>query len=747
MATGNDERMNGQAPYRGASPWAFAVKHQFGKADRKTIARVPLKDMTLELQQGAQSLWIVAAWPSGGALAIRTSFSPEEGLEVEHCDTEEQSVECHCDSPCGKYRVTLEIAEPDIPLMHFVVRISPAGQLSIPFWPSDTYPIDKSGDPFATKGTVHAAQRGPAMGFIYASLTQPESGSFLYFQNLTSLNPLCEQTEAVPENRVGGSWPEIGYTPPIAERKPLEPGREIVLSDGYVRFSPEVPDDTARLAELFFDMLADIYLQIPRPDADYQDWLSMAEATVRDLDTEACTCTVDGLRYLNAYVGTGDRRPESMVQLAVMLPLLEYQDWLGEQIPLAAELAKTLPSFFDDDIGCIMRYPKKMGSVDGSEADEKGAHEIDSWYLYHPLVNLARLAQREDEQARDLLMRSIDYGVKAAHHFGYRWPVLFNAETFDVMREAPTRELGETDVAGLYAYLMLQVREITGDERYLEEAKRAAEVLRGLDFDVGYQFNNTAWGANALAKLWKITGEDRYVHLSSMCLASIFQNVFIWDCDYGYAKHYVTFMGATPLREGAYIAAYEEMEILAAFHEYLMLVDANISPSIHMLVAEYCKYATNGKICAFPAELPEEIIAENPKNGYIDRYLAIPLEDIYQGWDKPGQVGQEVYGAGVAPAIVSRCYKRLEGVPFMAYCQYPVFEVDADALASRCSFTARGDPRGAFRMRLVPAYERELDDVVVRLSDGGSTVEGCLTDQGHREYEIPGGSRVEISWR
>jgi hypothetical protein len=46
--------------------------------------------------------------------------------------------------------------------------------------------------------------------------------------------------------------------------------------------------------------------------------------------------------------------------------------------------------------------------------DDKNADAVDSWYLYHPLMNLARLALNGDERARDLFLRSIDFGIKAA---------------------------------------------------------------------------------------------------------------------------------------------------------------------------------------------------------------------------------------------------------------------------------------------------------------------------------------------
>jgi len=75
--------------------------------------------MDLELQQGSQSLWIVAKWPSGCGIVIRTSFSPEEGLELDSCKHHERSVECAITSPAGKYNMLLEVPDPEKQIIHF----------------------------------------------------------------------------------------------------------------------------------------------------------------------------------------------------------------------------------------------------------------------------------------------------------------------------------------------------------------------------------------------------------------------------------------------------------------------------------------------------------------------------------------------------------------------------------------------------------------------------------------------------
>lgn len=45
-----------------------------------------------------------------------------------------------------------------------------------------------------------------------------------------------------------------------------------------------------------------------------------------------------------------------MVQLAMLVPLWEYQQWHGKQLPLVDKLRQSLPSFYDDDYRTIMRW-------------------------------------------------------------------------------------------------------------------------------------------------------------------------------------------------------------------------------------------------------------------------------------------------------------------------------------------------------------------------------------------------------
>ena len=119
------------------------------------------------------------------------------------------------------------------------------------------------------------------------------------------------------------------------------------------------------------------------------------------------------------------------------------------------------------------------------------------------------------------------------------------------------------------------------------------------------------------------------------------------------------------------MAPYEELEALAKFYEYLKMGGASLRPSVRRLIAEYCKFALDRGWHYYPAALPPGAIALKQRNGRIERNLAIPLEDLQDGFEQSGQVGQEVYGAGLALVCATRYYIQLPVADVQVFCEYP----------------------------------------------------------------------------
>ena len=380
------------------------------------------------------------------------------------------------------------------------------------------------------------------------------------------------------------------------------------------------------------------------------------------------------------------------------------------------------------------------------EEEQKVPKVMDSWYLHHPLLNLSRLALKGDEVASQLFLDSLGFAMKVAQHFNYQWPVFYKMDTLEVVKaETAEGKGGEKDVAGIYAHVMLQAWELTNEKRYLNEAENAAKTLEGYGFEVFYQANNTTFSAGALLRLYKITKNELYLNLSYTCLAGVFRNVQLWDCNYGYGKNFPKFFSLYPLNDAPYTAVYEEQEVFCALHDYLEHAEeVEILPSVKLLIAEYIRYLVDRAIYYYPTMLPAEMLAEKPKVGELDPNLWIALEDLQDGWLKSGTVGQEVYGAGNAFGILPRHYMQVPGEEFMVYVDYPTSGFNAQK-GKPIVFNVLGDSRIGCRMMLIKTGKQKLPEVTITVNGDKKPLKGKKVAEGNMEYEISGDSTIRIS--
>jgi hypothetical protein len=134
--------------------------------------------------------------------------------------------------------------------------------------------------------------------------------------------------------------------------------------------------------------------------------------------------------------------------------------------------------------------------------------------------------------------------------------------------------------------------------------------------------------------------------------------------------------------------------------------------------------------------------------GEMDPQLWIALEDIHDGWEQSGCVGQEVYGAGVAFGIIPRHYHHVPGESFIIYIDYPSngFAVKKNA---KISFNVKGDEKLTCRMLIINKGNHALPSFTVstRLDKEKELVDGIATKEGDIEYIIKGNRQIHISWK
>jgi hypothetical protein len=739
-----DDRLQSGGPnLRGVSGHVLALRDELRRG-LKPLGRYEVGDYAVEVGQGRDSIWAVVRRPGRGGLAIRAAFAPGGFTRVRKVKRQPgEALRLEAESVIGRHRLAFTGSGDDLHRLRVRKWLTPAHPLLVPFVPRDLYPLDTDDDPLGAIGRVEAAQRGPNTGLIYLALDEPAFGHVLYLQDLTALAGYFRATGTLPLGAVGGEGPELGYllpTPPQSGTPPTNPlaaGEELALSDAVVVLRDSAAATEAERARQFLQMLGVAYTALQLPPVEYRDWAERAARTLKDLErAPEATCRTLGHRYVRPY--TDAEYPDSMVQMATVAGLHEYERWLGEPVPLKTELAGGMEKFFDPELKTLRRYLPDVG-------DDKDADAVEAWYLYHPLRNLAQLALDGEDWARDLFLRSVEFGVRAAHHFDYNWPIQYNVRDFGVITAKRGDEVhGQTDVGGFYAYVMLLAFELTGEDRFLGEARKAIDAAAGVRFELEYQANLTAWGAAACMRLWRITDEVRYREQSYAYLASFFHNCGIWESQIGAAEHYTSFLGATALHDAPYMAMYECFDSFAAFDRFLRDSGPSLEPAARMLVTEYCRYALNRAWFYYPDALPANVPATEWRNGHVDCALSFPMEDLYASGEPPGQVGQEIYGASGAFAFATRAFHRVPDAGFELFCNHLIAASERTGERALSIQLTGGETCGALLV-VVKRGRKPLPECRITRA-GGDVVRPAHVGKDRVEFHVPADARVILSW-
>jgi hypothetical protein len=728
----------------GTSLWATAAIKQFADSNENPLHRHQCGGFQYEVRLLGDSLWITASFANGSHISFRAAYLPGGYTDLKIVDNEDSSICINLVAAAGQYRVGINWTDQDQSILHYTTSLTLSTDLSVPFWPRDIIAHGKR----QPEGEMYIVQTGTRSGLLYGGFKKPASGCFLYLQNLSALAAYNTDTETSAGGVVDGQWPEMGLSLPQALQKPLQKGKTYILTDAFIALSKHTPKNQFEVSKGFLEALGNLYLLLPRPATVYHDYLSALPKSLHDLqNNKGCWSHRSGHPYLNAYLCDYQTPPEIMVQLAVLLPIQDYMRWSGETCTMAQEIMDGLSAFYNEQLGTVMRWlPAEERRLDESE-EQKTPMVMDSWYLHHPLLNLARMAAGGNELAKELLLKSVDYAIKVARHFNYCWPVFYKMDTLEVVKaETKPGEGGEKDVAGLYAHVMLQVWELTGEKKYFKEAEKAAQSMPQHGFNVFYQANNTVFAAKAMILLYKETKKELYRDLSYLFLTNVFKNVALWECTYGFGKNFPTFFELFPLNDAPYTAVYEEQEAFAGVHEFLNYAyGVELLPAVRLLLGEFTRYVIHRMIYYYPPMLPAEMLVKEVKTGELDPKLWIALEDIHDGWEQSGSVGQEVYGAGLAFGIVPRQYIRIPGQNFIVFIDYPVLNLKVNT--NSLQFEVSGDSRLTCALRIIKQGKKQ-PSVSIKVDNelDQQQIDTVKNPGEDFEYRIHGNQHVSISW-
>ncbi|MEZ0454622.1 hypothetical protein ABTW24_23740 [Sphingobacterium thalpophilum] len=135
------------------------------------------------------------------------------------------------------------------------------------------------------------------------------------------------------------------------------------------------------------------------------------------------------------------------------------------------------------------------------------------------------------------------------------------------------------------------------------------------------------------------------------------------------------------------------------------------------------------------------MIAEKAKTGEVQKDLWIPLEDIHDGWEKSGEVGQEVYGAGLAFGIIPRQYIRTKNSELILFVDYPVSTIRNGK--NTITFSIEGDPRLTSNIKVIQLSARKRN-LQVEQKTASSYQKVKATSPG--EFIVKGSGTIRIRW-
>lgn len=646
----------------------------------------------------------------------------------------------------GRFDIQLGGVFEDSAFFHYRVSFEPTRTLSLSEEIFDLLLL-KTDYSIPEAGNVYLEQVQARSGACFLDFGKAVNGSVYYFQNLSELHGYADDSQVPLTDSVKVAWPEMGFKCPISPTSPLTKGKRYILRDTFIVYHPTKPKTAYERAVFMLKMQHEIYRRIEKPKVALYDLSSIVEKGLKDLcNHKGCWQQVKSDAFLNAYLNDYKNPAESMVQLSVLWPLLDYHGRYpsSEAADIIHALTRGIPRFYDEKLRSLVRWiPEKSHHLDNSE-EQKKPRLMDSWYLHHPLLNLAfllRTGQGNDE-LRDIFFDSVRFCMKVAKHFDYKWPIFYDVDTLDVVKaEAAPGEGGERDVAGLYAYLLLRAYELSGQKSYLEEAKRAARTLAQYGENVLYPANNTAYAAEALLELWSMTKNDVFLRQAEICVAHLLRNTSIWDMQYGHAKEYPTFFMLFPLKDAPYAAIYEEHECIGSFSRFLTMAykeKAPLAPEIFALIPEYIKYALARLPFYYPPMLPDDILAQEVKTGFLNKDLWIPVEDLGDGWDEVGTVGQEVYGAGAIFQAFTNHMLPLDEDDSFCFVGCPI--LDIKRVKGGVRFRIPGSSEFAYPIRLLSRSKQKY----VLSADGE---DNRMLDQDSTEIEVAGGKTVTIKWK
>lgn len=653
--------------------------------------------------------------PDAGSVALRLTLPGGETLNTLGANPQIESIKTAAgehlvltgQNPWADFQATLYAYDHHPGLLRWRLEVIPRGDS-----PSGPVPelhfIDRTTGQ-ETSGQLEVyADHAPMAAPHYYAYSEALDSTLFYWVDLTALNTFMTAARFSPVATPLRQGQRLGHNFSWQGLRKQPQGERVTLYDSYLYLSPGRPADEDEIFRRYLHNLGDIYDLIAVPDPILPDWFGLYEwegqgipgaapgadtgihqLSITDLAEPDNWVTYEGQRYLRAYVSDTRETAEAITQLDVFSALTRYLTRFGVTPDYYDELRAAIPNFFNPDFGPVGMF-QNSGPLNLTGSQGRG----DTWYELGHALKVAELALwlPEDSELRDLALRSGETWLDFAHTVDYQFPQFYSFRDWQGSGLEP-------DAGGGYAYFMLLLHDLTGEERYLVEARNALLALEGHGFRLTYEAHMTAMTAAAAARLYQLDPDPVYLNIINRAVANLLRLSWLWERDldmgagdieatsdqmvepWAAAPLQQTFFGLNPTQLSAVITPKEQYEVWIYLTETLQRLHGNLDPTVEKMIAEFIKHTLVLIPRSLPPFLPRESMTEHPAAyetvARNDLTLYIPLEDLRDLWELSGSIGQQIYGAGMAPAMAALALVEIRsGV--IVYSSYPIVSVDGE---------------------------------------------------------------------
>jgi len=575
-------------------------------------------------------------------------------------------------------------------------------------------------------GAEAAADYGPyaeksefALPSFYGQVAALDS-TLLAWVDVTRLTPFIAATHFSPNALPVRSGQRFGSNFGTSELGRLPLNTTTPLYDGYIYLAPGAPADEASMFLRYLQQVADIYDLIGHPNDPLPDWQDLARRSLTNLQDPDTWVKLNGKHYWRAYVADTRQSAEAITQLDVGLGAARYAARYGQSDLTQSILDDVLAGagdFYNPAFGLV----QNSGPLAISGNQTRG----DTWYELGHALKLAELGLLGYDKAARLARDSQAAWISFAHAVNYKFPQFYTFNTWKHTGQEP-------DAGGAYALYMLRMADLGCGQSCVQEAEAAVRAFPGHGFAFSYETHMTAMSALAAAELADRTGDDSWLADAHGPIANLLQLSWIYEADFGQNAGAHTFFGLGPTQRSGVITAKEQYEAWNYLSEFLRRAHGRIDPSVEKLLVEFCYHSLITLANSLPPLLAAGQATQHPaayqtvQANRLDLY--IPLEDMRDGQNQWGAIGQEVYGAGMAPTFAALAYVALApGVTL--YSGYPLAKVDGLSV----TFTGVA---GSFTPLRVSGVTSVLDAQGQPVTTDACGQWLCLLAEGGGKYEM-----------